>query len=132
MCRAFGARQHHRFNIPVLTDGAISLRPFGPQREHIFLSRVESRMNKRLLIIAVTALFILHQDIWFWRTARPLVFGFIPIGLFYHACFTVAASFVFWMLVKHAWPAHLEQEVEQSATTQNRVFEHEGEEDQAI
>jgi Protein of unknown function (DUF3311) len=85
-------------------------------------------MKRALLVIGVIALYILHQDVWFWRAARPLVFGFIPIGLFYHACFTVAASFVFWMLVKHAWPAHLEQEVNESAA----LFEHEREEDQAI
>ena len=72
-------------------------------------------MKRALLVIVVSALYILHQDVWFWRTAHPLVFGFIPIGLFYHACFTVAASLVFWMLVKHAWPAHLEQADEYSA-----------------
>jgi len=86
-------------------------------------------MKRVLLVISVIALYILHQDVWFWREARPLVFGFIPIGLFYHACFTVAASFVFWMLVKLAWPAHLERDVEQSAAAD---FEHEHEEDQAI
>ncbi len=69
-------------------------------------------MKKYLLFAAVLVLYILHQDIWFWRTARPFVFGFIPIGLFYHACFSVAASLVLWMLVKHAWPSHLEEEVE--------------------
>ena len=45
-----------------------------------------------LLTLAVVVLYALHQDIWFWRTARPLVFGFMPIGLFYHACFSVAAA----------------------------------------
>ena len=38
-----------------------------------------------LLTIATLTLYALHQDIWFWRTARPLVFGFLPIGLVYHA-----------------------------------------------
>ena len=69
-------------------------------------------MKRTLLVIVVLALYILHQDVWFWRTARPLVFGFIPIGLFYHACFSVAASLLMWLLVKYAWPAHLEQEIE--------------------
>jgi hypothetical protein len=87
-------------------------------------------MTRALLVIIVSALFILHQDIWFWRTARPLVFGFIPPGLFYHACFTVAASLVFWMLVKYAWPAHLEQEVEHGPASRDSV-EHRVEEDQA-
>ncbi len=68
-------------------------------------------MKRTLAFIAVLVLYVLHQDIWFWRRARPFVFGFIPIGLFYHACFAVAASLVLWMLVKYAWPAHLEDEV---------------------
>jgi len=69
---------------------------------------------KRLgLVIAVIALYVLHQDFWFWRTARPLIFGFIPIGLFYHACYSVAAALLMWLLVKFAWPAHLENEIEE-------------------
>ena len=57
---------------------------------------------------AVALLYLLHQDIWFWYDARPLVFGFVPIGLFYHVAFTVACSGVLWFLVKRAWPSHLE------------------------
>ena len=71
-------------------------------------------MVKRiLLVIAVVALYALHQDFWYWRTARPLVFGFIPIGLFYHACYSVAAALLMWLLVKFAWPSHLETEIEE-------------------
>lgn len=70
-------------------------------------------MKPLLLIIAVVGLYALHQDFWFWRTAHPLVFGFMPIGLFYQACYSVAASLLMWLLVKFAWPGHLEEEVEQ-------------------
>ena len=69
-------------------------------------------MKKFLLALIVVALLILHQDFWFWRSADPLVFGFIPIGLFYHACYTVAVAVVMWLLVKTSWPAHLEAEAE--------------------
>jgi hypothetical protein len=69
-------------------------------------------MKKVLLVLAVVVLYILHQDFWFWRTAYPLVFGFMPIGLFYHGAFSVAAALLMWLLVKFAWPAHLEEEVE--------------------
>jgi hypothetical protein len=69
-------------------------------------------MKKLWLFIIVLVLYVLHQDIWFWRTARPFVFGFIPIGLFYHACYSVAAAGVLALLVKYAWPSHLEEEVE--------------------
>jgi len=57
---------------------------------------------------AAAALYVLHQDIWFWRDARPLVFGFLPIGLFYHAAFTLACSALLWLMVKLVWPAHLD------------------------
>ena len=68
-------------------------------------------MKKLLLILAVVIVYVLHQDFWYWRTAHPLVFGFIPIGLFYQGCFSVAASLLMWMLVKFAWPGHLEREI---------------------
>lgn len=68
------------------------------------------------LVAAVVVLYVLHQDFWFWRVARPFVLGFIPVGLFYHACFSVAAALVMWLLVKYAWPAHLEEEVEHHET----------------
>lgn len=67
-------------------------------------------MKRALLVLAVAVLYVLHQDIWFWRTARPLVFGFMPIGLAYHAAFSVAASIVLWLLVTYAWPSHLEDQ----------------------
>ncbi len=68
-------------------------------------------MKRALLLIVVGALYVLHQDFWFWRAARPLVFGFIPIGLFYHACYTVVIAIVMWLLVIHAWPTELEERV---------------------
>ncbi|MFL6231476.1 MAG: DUF3311 domain-containing protein [Pyrinomonadaceae bacterium] len=69
-------------------------------------------MKKILLVAAVVALYVLHQDFWNWRTPNPLVFGFIPIGLFYHACFSVASTLLMVLLVRVAWPQHLEDEIE--------------------
>ena len=65
-----------------------------------------------LLTAAVAALYFLHQDIWFWDQARPLVFGFLPIGFFYHAVYSLAAAALMWALIRLAWPAHLEAEAE--------------------
>ena len=67
-------------------------------------------MRPRTAAVLLAMLYVLHQDFWFWRAARPLVFGFLPIGLFYHAAFTVACSIVMWIMVKQAWPAHLEED----------------------
>ena len=56
----------------------------------------------------VALLYALHQDIWFWRAARPLVFGVLPVGLFYHAAFTVVTAIALWVLVRLVWPHHLD------------------------
>jgi len=61
-----------------------------------------------LLAIALLAFFALHQDVWFWREARPLVFGVLPVGLAWHAGYTLAVSALMAVLVRWYWPAHLE------------------------
>ena len=73
-------------------------------------------MKRVFLTILVVALYLLHQDFWFWRTAQPLTFGFLPIGIFYHAVYTLAVSAVMWILIQAAWPAHLEEEIELSTS----------------
>ena len=65
-------------------------------------------MTRTTVVLIVIVLYALHQDVWFWRDARPLVFGFVPIGLLYHAAYTVALSLVFWALVRLVWPSHLD------------------------
>jgi len=68
-----------------------------------------SPVRTRLLIAAIVALYVLHQDVWFWDRARPLVFGFLPIGLAYHGAYCVAAAVLMWLLTRHLWPAHLDE-----------------------
>lgn len=65
-------------------------------------------MPKLVLAIATLTLYLLHQDFWFWRDGR-LVFGVLPVGLFYHAVYCVACAALMWALVKFAWPRELEQ-----------------------
>ena len=62
-----------------------------------------------IAVVAVLLLYVLHQDVWLWSSARPLVFGVLPIGLFYHAAYTVAVSVLLWYLVRAHWPSHLEE-----------------------
>ena len=40
------------------------------------------------LTLLVIAVYVLHQDFWNWKKAQPLVFGFLPPGLAYHAGFS--------------------------------------------
>ena len=62
------------------------------------------------LALAILLLYALHQDIWFWRSARPLLFGFLPVGLAYHGAYFIASALLMWTLTKVAWPHHLEDE----------------------
>jgi hypothetical protein len=60
------------------------------------------------LTLLVSVVYLLHQDFWNWRQAEPLVFGFLPIGLAYQAGYSVLASIMMAILVRFAWPKHLE------------------------
>ena len=65
---------------------------------------------KVLLALLVVAMIFLHHDLWNW-TSRNLVLGILPIGLAYQAFYCILASIVMALLVKFAWPAHLEQDI---------------------
>jgi Na+(H+)/acetate symporter ActP len=87
---------------------------------HVRFKRVEA-MKKALLTLAVLVVYILHQDVWFFHTARPLVFGFVPVGLAYHAAYSVLAALLMWLLVRLAWPSRLEDEAERHERTPPRT-----------
>jgi hypothetical protein len=75
-------------------------------------------MRRTLLTALVIAVYLLHQDVWFWRTARPVVFGLMPIGLAYHVLYSIVVAGVMWLLVRYAWPAL--SEVEGAAHLEDR------------
>ncbi len=51
----------------------------------------------------VLILLVIHQDFWNWNNGS-LVFGFMPIGLFYHVCISLAAGVVWFLACQFAWP----------------------------
>jgi alpha-D-ribose 1-methylphosphonate 5-triphosphate synthase subunit PhnH len=64
--------------------------------------------SKRYAIAAAAVLLaILHQDVWLW-TDTKMVFGFIPMGLAYHAVYSIAAAALGALAAYHAWPHALE------------------------
>ena len=71
-----------------------------------------------LLTVLILAVYLLHQDFWNWRKAAPLILGFLPIGLAYHAAYSLLASLLMAVLVRFAWPKHLEEDY--SEQTRNR------------
>lgn len=56
----------------------------------------------------IVVMIALHQDFWWWRDAT-LVFGVLPIGLAWHAAYSVLAAVVLSGLVRWAWPVELEE-----------------------
>ena len=65
-------------------------------------------MKKFLLFLLIAVVYVLHQDNWNWKNA-DLVFGFLPVGMAYHAAYSVLAAIMMAILVKCAWPEHLEK-----------------------
>ena len=69
-------------------------------------------MGKSLVWGLFVILFFLHQDLWWWDDA-DLIFGFMPIGLAYHAGFSMACAFLGWLAISYAWPHDLEKFAEE-------------------
>jgi polyferredoxin len=72
-------------------------------------SHERPRKTVLLLTVLVVVVYLLHQDVWNWKRIEPLVMGFLPIGLAYHAGFSVLAAVTMAVLVRFAWPKHLEE-----------------------
>lgn len=63
----------------------------------------------RFIFGLILLLAILHQDWWWWNTYEPLVLGFVPIGLAYHALVSIAAAVLWAMAVKYCWPSDVDE-----------------------
>jgi hypothetical protein len=60
-------------------------------------------MRGRTAAVAVfVVLLVAHQDVWFWDDPS-LVAGFLPIGLAWHAGFSVAAAALWAFVLRFAW-----------------------------
>ena len=65
-------------------------------------------MKLAIIIFVFLVLAVLHQDFWNWDNSK-LVLGFMPVGLAYHALYSIVAA-TFWALVViFAWPTKLEK-----------------------
>ena len=65
---------------------------------------------KPLLFSALTLLFILHQDFWWWHD-DSFLFG-LPIGFTYHILYCLATFVLMLLLVRYAWPTGLDDDNE--------------------
>ena len=77
--------------------------------------------NGWIVWLGTLALLLLHQDFWFLDNYETEVFGFMPIGLAYHAGFSIVAALWWGAVMSFAWPHHLEalaEEQEEPISTQ--------------
>ena len=60
------------------------------------------------LWLMTVGLILIHQDFWNADHVDPLLFGFVPVELWYHALYCCLAAVLMAMLVARAWPTELE------------------------
>ena len=65
-------------------------------------------MKTAIIVTVALVIAALHQDCWNWDNGN-LVFGFIPVGLAYHASYSIVAALFWACVVKFAWPTRLER-----------------------
>ena len=63
---------------------------------------------KNVVYALIVIMAIIHQDFWWWDN-KTLVFGFMPLGLFYPALFSCMAAGVWALAIKWAWPSDIEE-----------------------
>ena len=82
-------------------------------------------MKNVLLALLILVVYLLHQDYWNWKDSS-LVFGFLPMGLAYHGFYALLCSATLAVLVKFAWPAHLEntEPIDADAAAKQRENSH--------
>ncbi|MCH2363075.1 MAG: hypothetical protein MK479_00695 [Planctomycetes bacterium] len=82
------------------------------QDKSIPLTNSKQATMRTLVIALIILLAILHHDWWWWDAKEPLVLGFMPVGLAWHAGISLAAGLVGLVAVKFCWPDHLDEEDE--------------------
>ena len=67
----------------------------------------------KIFWVIFLALLVLHQDFWNWSNEDVFAWG-MPIGLFYHAFFSIACACLGVWAVLRAWPKDWENYAEQA------------------
>lgn len=64
---------------------------------------------RKFVPLFIVLLIVLHQDFWWWNDIEPLVFGFLPVGLAYHALISILAGVGWALAVRYCWPKDLDE-----------------------
>jgi hypothetical protein len=63
-----------------------------------------------VLTLAALIVLVMRHDYWNWDTPYPLLFGVLPVALWWQGLVSIAACALMWLMVRLAWPAELEDE----------------------
>ncbi len=63
---------------------------------------------KKLVACLFLFMLVLHQDFWWWDN-DSLIFGFMPVGLAFHALFSILCAVLGWFAIKTIWPHELDE-----------------------
>ena len=64
-------------------------------------------MKLSAVLVLVAGFLALHQDFWLWDDPT-LVLGFLPVGLAYHAVYSLVVAGAWYLTLRYAWPSHTE------------------------
>ena len=71
-------------------------------------TRRRSPLLPWLLAGVALAVVVLRHDYWNWDTPHPLLFGFLPVALWWQALVSLLAAGMMWLMVRFAWPFEVE------------------------
>ena len=74
-------------------------------------------MKKWLVIVAILALLVAHQDYWQWDR-KDLVYGFVPYNMVYHIGISLVTAAVWVVVCLFCWPRDLEVMAEKKGEDQ--------------
>jgi len=69
---------------------------------------LNAETKRKLVWGIVLVLAIVHYDFWYWNDTS-LVFGFMPVGLFFQALISIAAGLTWALVTRFAWPTWIEE-----------------------
>ena len=59
---------------------------------------------KKLILLLIVVLAVLHQDFWWRYDHRTVVFGFVPVSLAYHIGVSIASTVLWGLACVYLWP----------------------------
>jgi hypothetical protein len=71
------------------------------------MSGPNSSTARSFVWLLFVVMFFAHQDFWWWDD-ESMILGFLPIGLAFHALFSIGCALLGWLAITKAWPKELE------------------------